>query len=728
MPSVGMSGPCPAGSVLLCGLSVAGSTATVGVLALITGLILGRGAVRADPLDLRPVEVEAGRLEPGTAEAEDTSFHSVVDAGQAALEGSSLAERVGQTVGVQVRRTGSHGDLASVLIRGSSAGQVAILLDGIPLSLGRDGHLDLSLFPLLALERVEVFRGYVPAEFGGEGLGGAINLVPSRGAGDPVTRILLGTGSEGFVQLGAARSARHGAWRYALNGGIQGARNEFSFYSDNDTPYETGDDRWLTRQNNQSFVGSFLGWTEWRPSQRLRVSVLESLQWKDKGVPGGGAIQALGTRHRALHQVLDVKVDANRLGHASLSGMLRANLQVARDHFEDPLGEFPGGARDQRDLTLGTGLWGRLSFAPHDPQILCLIPEWRFETYQGRAAGRELPEGRRHRVGLALRDRIVLFGERLRLTPVVRVDLVWNQASGSTSGLEPLSDAFHWFFSPRLGLGLRVAKGVELRGNVGRYFRPPSLFELYGDRGTTMGNPLLVPETGTSFDLGWVFRWQRPFRWLERIKAEAVFFGRDARDLIQWVRNSPHTTTAVNIAEALALGGELSLDAVIRWHRQWRSRITSGYTAMHAENRSQGPLISGKRLPGRPLHEFHTRLDLVWSRGPWAVGLHGSVSHVSDSFLDEANLFLPVPSRTIFDVGLFLRPGIRGVTLAVTVKNVGNLRVEHQEAPAFTGLGRIPRPLMDYAGFPLPGWQIFVTLSLTGRHSRDEAGRKEVAP
>jgi iron complex outermembrane receptor protein len=687
-------------------------------------VVLAPTTARSDPLDLRPVEVRDTRIEPGSAQAEDTAFRLTLDAQRAALEGGDLAEHLGRTIGVQVRRMGALGDPASLLIRGSSASQVLVLLDGIPLALGRGGLVDLSLFPLLALGSVEVFRGYVPAEFGAEGLGGAVNLVPGRAGREAVTRILTGVGSHGFVQLGAARSARSRSWQYAVNGAIQGARNDYRFFSDNDTPYETGDDAWLTRENSQAFIGSILGWAEWRPRPGLRVSFLESLQWKDRGVPGGGAIQALETRQRSLHQVFDVKVDKARLGHPTLSGMLRASVQTALERFSDPLGEFPGGAREQEDLSWSIGLVGRLSFAPHAPQILSLIPEWRFEDYRGRAAGRSLPQAQRSRLGVAVRDRVALGGDRLSLTPVLRADLLWNEVSGQSSGGEPLEDSFHWFLSPRLGARLGVVRGLEFLGNIGRYFRPPSLYELYGDRGTTIGNPLLSPETGMSGDLGLGLKWPKPLGGLTQLRVEAAFFGREARDLIQWIRSSPHTMTAINVARATALGAEVSAGAWIRWHRHLRTRASLSYAFTHTENRSVGPLLEGKRLPGRPLHEVNGRLDLAWTMGSWGAGIHWAVAHVSDSYLDEANLFLPVPSRTLHEVGLALRPWVSGVVLALTVKNVGDLRLEHQAAPAFTGLGRIPRPLMDFAGFPLPGWQIFVTLSITGR-DRGEGGRED---
>ena len=674
-------------------------------------LVVGPGWALADPLDLRPIQVKDKRLEPGSAQAEDTAFSTTVNASRAATEGGGVAEHLARSVGVQVRRSGGHGDFASVLIRGSSASQVGIFLDGIPLSQGRGGLYDLSLVPLLSIARIDVFRGYLPAEFGSEGIGGAINLVPGGAPNRPRTRLLAGVGAFDLVQVGAARSARHGPFRYALNVGFSRATNDFRFFSDNDTPYQLGDDVWLRRKNNQSVLFSSLGWARWQVSRDLLISFLESFSYKDKGLPGAGASQAASTSTQSLHQVFDVKVERRRFLVPSLSAMVRLNFQVSRDRFTDPQGELPLGAQDQTDTSVTVGAIGRLSWAPHDPQLVSLIPEWRYEQYRGHDPGRDLPSAQRYRFGLALRDRIVLWSDRVSLTPVVRLDLLYSDVSGTRDGLELLRNSFHWFASPRLGARVRIVKGLELRGNVGRYFRPPSLMELFGNRGTAVGNPDLEPEVGTSGDFGLAVKLLRRNKVFERLLAEAVFFARDARDLIQWVQNSQRTAVAMNISRAMALGGELSLGVWLRFHAQVRARLTANYTLLHTENRSGKPLLDGNRLPGRPLHELNGRVDLVWRKGRWGVGVHWSLSHLSGSFLDEANIFLAVPQRTLHEVGLVVQPWLEGVTLSATFKNVADLRVEHQQAPAFTGLGRIPRALMDYGGFPLPGWEFFVNVA-----------------
>ena len=46
--------------------------------------------------------------------------------------------------------------------------------------------------------------------------------------------------------------------------------------------------------------------------------------------------------------------------------------------------------------------------------------------------------------------------------------------------------------SPRFGLKILAHKFLEFRSSIGRYFRAPTLMELFGDRGFAVGNEGLV--------------------------------------------------------------------------------------------------------------------------------------------------------------------------------------------------------------------------------------------
>ena len=695
---------------------------TPGILTLVVILSALPQTVWAKPLELDPVEVKADRLEPESAEAVDTAFTTVIPTMQPAAEGEDMATLLTRTVGVGSRQSGGFGDFSAVLIRGSSAQQVAVFLDGVPLSGGRASPVDLSMFPLIALARVEVFRGMLPAEFGAEGIGGAINLIPAKTQKKATTRIMGAFGSFGESQVGVARSARHGPVTYALNLSLQSWVGDFPFYSDNGTPYTLSDDSTVRRQNNDALLMAGIGWVRYRPSPLTTLSFLESLAGKDKGLPGLGHHQSLLTRLQSLHQLFDMKVQRRKFLHPSLSAMVGLNVQLHQSRFKDPEGELGIGAQDQRDRVLSVGLLSRLTWAVDLHNLFALIPEWRFETYDGedllRSRSRDdpeaglgaLPSSRRYRFGVALRDRILLWRGRVRITPTIRFDVLYSEVTGTSRGGRPLENVYEDFVSPRLGARLTVVPGLQLRGNMGRYFRAPTLMELFGDRGTAVGNPELRSEKGVGGDVGAVFKKEKLTKWLPKITAQTAFFGRKVQRLIGWVQNSQRTAIAKNIAEAQVLGVEASLGAWLWFHPTLRGRLTTNYTLLWTKNESPEPLLDGNRLPGRPLHELSARLDLAFSWRRLEVAAHYAVQHISKSYLDEANLFLPVPQRAVHQVGLLVKPWLDGLSLALTLKNITDLRVETIDAPGFTGMGTLPRPLADYGGFPLPGLSFHLSL------------------
>ena len=120
---------------------------------------------------------------------------------QEAKVGLSLPELLDQAVGIEVRRHGGMGSFSTVSIRGSTSEQVQIYLDGIPLNQALGGGVDLGGLPLSGVERVEVFRGAIPARLGGNSIGGVIQIRTRRPDGARRVRFQASAGSFGFRQV-----------------------------------------------------------------------------------------------------------------------------------------------------------------------------------------------------------------------------------------------------------------------------------------------------------------------------------------------------------------------------------------------------------------------------------------------------------------------------------------------------------------------------------------------
>ena len=127
---------------------------------------------------LEAITVEATRpdweskLSPGTV--------TVIRPDDYQGEQKTLPELLKQVPGVHVRELNGKGQYTTVSVRGSTAAQVGVFVDGVLFNLGGDAAADISTIPVQNVERIEVYRGYIPARFGGTFMGGVINVVTKR--------------------------------------------------------------------------------------------------------------------------------------------------------------------------------------------------------------------------------------------------------------------------------------------------------------------------------------------------------------------------------------------------------------------------------------------------------------------------------------------------------------------------------------------------------------------
>lgn len=160
-------------------------TAVVATLCSITNNFSGGvGAAEALPasdapeFELAGITVEAKRpdweskLSPGTV--------TVIRPEEYKGEQKDLPDLLKMVPGVHVREVNGKGQYTVVTVRGSTAAQVGVFVDGVMTNLGGDAAVDISTIPVKNVERIEVYRGYIPARFGGTFIGGVINVVTKK--------------------------------------------------------------------------------------------------------------------------------------------------------------------------------------------------------------------------------------------------------------------------------------------------------------------------------------------------------------------------------------------------------------------------------------------------------------------------------------------------------------------------------------------------------------------
>ncbi|MCR5313615.1 MAG: TonB-dependent receptor [Bacteroidaceae bacterium] len=93
---------------------------------------------------------------------------------------TDLTNLISRTSGVNIRTEGGLGSDYSLSINGMTGNSIRYFVDGVPLSMLGNG-MTLSSFPINSVDRVEIYKGVVPAYLGGDALGGAINIVTKKG-------------------------------------------------------------------------------------------------------------------------------------------------------------------------------------------------------------------------------------------------------------------------------------------------------------------------------------------------------------------------------------------------------------------------------------------------------------------------------------------------------------------------------------------------------------------
>lgn len=115
---------------------------------------------------------------------------------------TSLRELLAQQPGVQMSSNGSFRSNTNVFLRGASATQTILLVDGVRVGSATSGGFSLETIPLESIERIEILRGAASAIYGPDAVGGVIQII-TRQAGAPRKIVSVGVGTDG-QRLGAA--------------------------------------------------------------------------------------------------------------------------------------------------------------------------------------------------------------------------------------------------------------------------------------------------------------------------------------------------------------------------------------------------------------------------------------------------------------------------------------------------------------------------------------------
>lgn len=173
-----------------------------------------RDTLRADTMVFRIEEIRVTARRPVTTVGGASAVEITVDS--LVLPPAPTVEEVLRELPGMHVRTNSRGE-AEISVRGSESRQVAVLVDGIPITLGWDARTDVSVLPAAAPHEVNLVRGLSSILHGPNVLGGVVEMSVARGFSFPSASSLQATA--GFDGEGGYGTTASGAVPVVTGGG-----------------------------------------------------------------------------------------------------------------------------------------------------------------------------------------------------------------------------------------------------------------------------------------------------------------------------------------------------------------------------------------------------------------------------------------------------------------------------------------------------------------------------
>ena len=301
------------------------------------------GRVTAVDFSLRAVNVV---LDPVTiSAAADAHLAGATTLDRRAIESSGrhdVGELLQTVPSVVLTQSGGPGSPTQISIRGSSAGEVLVLVDGVPINSAITGTADLSRIALETVERVTVVPGAQSAKYGARAQAGVVLIETRRAERDASLSASMGAWGErvGALSVGDVVPVRDARLGGSISAQQRAVIGDFSY----DVPAIRGGGT-ARRTNADVRSSSVVGATSLEAG---RMAARGRIDWEETARGVAGSIVQPSSTGRARESRFAGGIDSR----ATLGGVLiggTVDLANERSHFVDPDPPFSGAYDDRVD-------------------------------------------------------------------------------------------------------------------------------------------------------------------------------------------------------------------------------------------------------------------------------------------------------------------------------------------------------------------------------------------
>jgi len=487
----------------------------------------------------------------------------------------NIASLLSQQVPVFVKSYGFNG-LATLNFRGASAAQSQVLWNGVPIQNAALGIADVSTLPVLFADKVSVIYGSSGALLGSGNVGGALlieNTLPVFDTARTTCAVTAAMGSFGQYLGGLNGSITRHRWYFSANLFAQTAQNDFK-YTD-----ETGKEK--TLQNSHLKSGAILARAAYKIAERNIISLSAWYQQYNRQIPPALFEQASVKQQvdGSLRLLLDWKKENDKSTWYAKGAFTRDYL-----HYSDSAASIiSDNVSYQYYQEVG---WKRL-ISQHSNLLIFAPVQLSWIDIEDSNKIKQ-----QSRVALAAAYDISFFQSRLNIAVNARGEVIDQQS----------------IFLPGVDASYKLTRWLNLRANVQRTYRVPTLNELYYVPG---GNPSLKPEQGWNEDAGYIAK----IKWGNfSVYHDLSVYNRLINNWVIWLGGAiwtPHNIAAVN-----SRGVETENNIV--WERgNWKIHLginTSYVVATTQSSYQPNDNSVGKQIPYTPLYNGQLNFGFSYKR------------------------------------------------------------------------------------------------------------------
>lgn len=589
--------------------------------------------------------------------------------------------------GLSISNVGGRNE-SMVYVRGFDLRQAPVFIDGIPEYVPYDGYVDLARFTTFDLSEITVTKGFSSVLYGPNAMGGAINLVSKKPAGqvsyDLSTSAMSG-GGDFALNLGTNRGAY-----YLSASGSKLSQNSYPL-SDAFMPTATEDGG--LRDNSYRRDTKYNLRAGYTPNATDEYSVTYISQQGEKGTPvyagdnPGGAIRYW--QWPDWNKYSEYFISQTRLGDKSSTNSVTVKTRFYHDKFKNTVFAYDNATyttqakKSSFQSYYDDDTWGAIvdaAAALIDNNRLTVSAHWKHDIHREHNLGEPVRADRDATISAGAED-AYRFAEQFSLIGGLSFDfrdeLEAHDYNSKTGVMSNFPTENTHAVNAQVGGVFHPSAGREISFSIARKTRFSTMKDRYSFKlGTALPNPGLIPENAINYDLSY----------RERVGSLGSYtvsgFYNDLRDVIQQISNVHGGLSQMqNLGHARYYGGEIDVQT------RPTDAATAGanYTLLKRENLSNPDV----KFPDTPEH----KIMLYASYSPFTVfDVAASMEYNSERYSTSDGVYIAAPFA-LYNVKTSLNLP-QGVTMDAGIQNLFDRNYTLSE------------------GYPEPGRMYYATMRL----------------